>query len=271
MDVLVLSGGGVRGAWGAGFLAAKIGDYPLKKDMVVVGVSAGAMLGVAYGTGMTATDVLAFFMDASRTMSKARRHSLSSISLLYDFFDPEPLRQLVSSVTGHSMLESLHPQVGCVITDPLNVVGRTYFAGVQAGLAALASGAAPTYFEATSLGIDGGLCDNLPVLQALVVPSITRLFILDYTGGDAMYESKVGDPLTSMATMMISARAAMVRETMRGRSSLLGIPIVMRTLDGPLGDLADFDTAQKWADDGVAAGQDTTVNHAEWTSLRGQP
>lgn len=188
--ILVLDGGGIRGTFTAAVLAKwddmlkKGGDNNLVKHFdLVAGTSTGAILAIGLGLGLTPNEMLSFYKSkGSKIFPKNRklRHWLNSKH------DSQTLREILKEVLGENTLLSesccklVIPTVRAahgeteVITTP-HTEDRTGFHGITAVDAALASSAAPTYFDeavvdseiAVEKYLDGGIWANNPILPAL--------------------------------------------------------------------------------------------------------
>ena len=189
--ILALDGGGIRGAFTAAVLArwaemlGSNGPHELVKHFdLVAGTSTGAILAIGLGMGLTPAEMLEFYKakgpsifpkdrgvrhwvmskhdsgtleQALTAVFQAKRLSFDSICRL--------VIPTVRAVRGHAdVIVTAHSEV------------RTAFSDITAVQAALASAAAPTYFEeATVTGsitsqsyLDGGVWANNPVLPAIV-------------------------------------------------------------------------------------------------------
>lgn len=188
--ILVLDGGGLRGTFTAAVLAkwddmlGKGGNNDLVKHFdLVAGTSTGAILAIGLGLGLTPLEMLEFYRHEGPTIfpkKRALRHWLKSKH------DSKTLRETLEAALGDKTLtnnsccrlviptvRATHGEVE-VITTAHNE-DRTAFRDISAVDAALASSAAPTYFDEAIIGtdiaveeyLDGGIWANNPILPAL--------------------------------------------------------------------------------------------------------
>jgi patatin-like phospholipase/acyl hydrolase len=187
--ILALDGGGLRGAFTAAVLAQWDemlkpggGNEIVKHFDLVAGTSTGSILAIGLGLGFTPKDMLQFYRtQGPKIFSKDRwfRHWLKSKH------ESATLRATLEAALGTKLLKDSccrlviptvradHGQAEAIVTP--HSPDRTGFAAIAAVDAALASSAAPTYFdEAQVTGplvresfLDGGVWANNPVLAAL--------------------------------------------------------------------------------------------------------
>ena len=188
--ILVLDGGGLRGTFTAAVLAKW--DDMLKKgggnDLVkhfdlIAGTSTGAILAIGLGLGLTPQEILDFYRDnGSKIFPRNRkmRHWLNSKH------DSKTLGETLKEILGEETLiddsccrlviptvRAVHGETEVITTS--HSEDRTGFHGITAVDAALASSAAPTYFDQAIVGtdvaveeyLDGGIWANNPILPAL--------------------------------------------------------------------------------------------------------
>lgn len=188
--ILALDGGGLRGAFTAAVLAkwddmlrAGGGNNLISHFDLVAGTSTGAILAIGLALGLTPREILAFYeKQGPKIFPKDRklRHWLKSKH------DSATLRELLTEVYGQRTLASdsccrlviptvtaKHGQAEAIVTP--HSPDRTAYRDISAVDAALASSAAPTYFEelpwegpvAPEAFLDGGVWANNPILPAL--------------------------------------------------------------------------------------------------------
>lgn len=188
--ILALDGGGIRGAFTAAVLAkwddmlkAGGGNNLISHFDLVAGTSTGAILAIGLAMGLKPREILEFYeKKGSQIFPKDRklRHWLKSKH------DSATLRGLLTEVYGDKTLEAdslcrlviptvraKQGQAEAIVTP--HSPDRTAYREISAVEAALASSAAPTYFdEATYDGavalekfLDGGVWANNPILPAL--------------------------------------------------------------------------------------------------------
>jgi len=158
---LVLGGGGCRGFGHIGVLRA-LSRHGLKPDLVV-GSSAGSLVGALYAAGMDADAI-------------EREGSRMSLNLLRDWIFPRlglfggsRIRKFVVERVGERAIESLPVRYAAVTTDLRSGAMRVLDRG-DLGLAVQASSSAPGLIEPARLDgrlyVDGNLSAPLPVAAA---------------------------------------------------------------------------------------------------------
>lgn len=186
--ILALDGGGLRGAFTAAVLAKWDdmlrkggGDSLVEHFDLVAGTSTGAILAIGLGLNRSPAEILNFYdTHGPKIFPKKRelRHWLKSKH------DSHTLRTTLESVFGDRKLKDsccrlVIPTVRAIhgeaeaITTP-HTPDRVAFASWSAVDAALASSAAPTYFDEALVDdvvvepyLDGGIWANNPVLPAI--------------------------------------------------------------------------------------------------------
>jgi patatin-like phospholipase/acyl hydrolase len=188
--VLALDGGGLRGTFTAAVLAkwddmlkSGGGNELVKHFDLVAGTSTGAILAIGLGLGLTPLEMLNFYKkEGPKIFPKDRklRHWLKSKH------ESQTLRSTLESILGsrklseHSCCRLVIPTVRAIHGEAESIVtahspDRTAFSKTSAVDAALASSAAPTYFDeavidgtvAIETYLDGGVWANNPVLPAI--------------------------------------------------------------------------------------------------------
>ncbi|MDB4223667.1 CBASS cGAMP-activated phospholipase [Granulosicoccus sp.] len=188
--ILALDGGGIRGVFTAAVLAKwnsmlrSGGDEGFVKHFdMVAGTSTGAILAIGLGLGHSPNQMLNFYRDQGpKIFPKDRklRHWLKPKH------DSETLKEILQSVLGDSILSrdsysrlviptvrATHGESEVIVTA--HTSDRTAFKDITAVDAALASAAAPTYFDEANVDdevalqpyLDGGIWANNPVLPAI--------------------------------------------------------------------------------------------------------
>lgn len=188
--ILALDGGGIRGVFTAAVLAkwddmlkTGGGNNLISYFDLVAGTSTGAILAIGLAIGLKPHEILDFYKKkGSQIFPKDRklRHWLKSKH------DSVTLRGLLTEVYGDKTLEVnslcrlVIPTVRAkqgqaeVIVTP-HSPNRTAYRNISAVDAALASSAAPTYFDEAIIDgvvtlekfLDGGIWANNPILPAL--------------------------------------------------------------------------------------------------------
>ncbi len=188
--ILALDGGGIRGTFTAAVLAkwddmlGKGGRNNLVSHFdLVAGTSTGAILAIGHGLGLTPLQILEFYKkEGPNIFPKDRklRHWLRSKH------ESSTLRTLLDNIFGEAILaedskcrlviptvRAKHGQAEAIVTP--HSADRTAFRDISAVQAALASSAAPTYFDesiwdgptVTETFLDGGVWANNPILPAV--------------------------------------------------------------------------------------------------------
>lgn len=188
--ILALDGGGLRGTFTAAVLAkwddmlkAGGGNNLISHFDLVAGTSTGAILAIGLAMGLKPREILEFYKEkGSQIFPKDRklRHWLKSKH------DSATLRDLLTEVYGDKTLEAdslcrlviptvraKQGQAEAIVTP--HSPDRTAYRDISAVDAALASSAAPTYFDEVTFDgavalekfLDGGVWANNPILPAL--------------------------------------------------------------------------------------------------------
>lgn len=188
--ILALDGGGLRGTFTAAVLAkwddmlkAGGGNDIISHFDLVAGTSTGAILAIGLAIGLKPREILAFYEEKGPNIfpkDRKLRHWLKSKH------DSATLRQLLTEVYGEKKLatdsccrlviptvRAKHGRAEAIVTP--HSPDRTAYRDISAVDAALASSAAPTFFdEATWQGpiafetfLDGGVWANNPILPAI--------------------------------------------------------------------------------------------------------
>ncbi len=187
--ILALDGGGLRGAFTAAVLAqwaemlGDAGGHDIVKHFdLIAGTSTGAILAIGLGLGQTPLEILEFYREQGPKIfpkDSRLRHWVESKH------DSLVLRSALEAVFGKKMLQesrcrlvlptvrAIHGEAEAIVTG--HGPDRKAFLGFSAVDAALASSAAPTYFDeavverpiASGMYLDGGIWANNPVLPAI--------------------------------------------------------------------------------------------------------
>lgn len=187
--ILALDGGGLRGAFTAAVLAkwdemlkAGGGNGIVSHFDLVAGTSTGAILAIGLGLGLTPATILKFYKEKGPLIfpkDRTIRHWLKSKH------DSATLREMLTKVYEEKALSdascrlviptvrAAHGKAEAIVTP--HSPDRTAFRSISAVDAALASSAAPTFFDeaywdgpiATEVFLDGGVWANNPILPAL--------------------------------------------------------------------------------------------------------
>ena len=188
--ILALDGGGLRGTFTAAVLAkwddmikSGGGNNLVKHFDLVAGTSTGAILAIGLGLGLTPLEMLNFYRQQgplifpkdrklrhwlkSKHESKTLRHLLNEAFLERKLSYDSCCRLVIPTV------RAIHGEAEAIVTA--HSLDRTAFREINAVDAALASSAAPTYFDeavwenpiASESFLDGGIWANNPILPAL--------------------------------------------------------------------------------------------------------
>lgn len=178
---LVLSGGAVRGG-------AHVGVYKVLQEAgiepdIVVGVSAGAIIGAAIAAGVEARQLEDYALDQS--WLTLARPSLNLKASLFDLRGGERLLRKVLKLSSFDQLRRRFAAVACDITTGREVVLK------QGDVveAVLASASVPGLFAARTIGdhvlVDGGLVNNLPtgIARSLGADTLVAVDLLELPSG----------------------------------------------------------------------------------------
>lgn len=188
--ILALDGGGLRGTFTAAVLAkwddmlkAGGGNNLISHFDLVAGTSTGAILAIGLAMGLKPREILDFYEKKGPEIfpkNRKIRHWLKSKH------DSATLRVLLTEVYGDKTLaadsrcrlviptvKAKHGHAEAIVTP--HSADRTAYRDISAVEAALASSAAPTYFDeaefdgpvALETFLDGGVWANNPILPAL--------------------------------------------------------------------------------------------------------
>lgn len=187
--VLALDGGGIRGAYTASVLASLESATNRRcQDHfdLIVGTSTGGIIAIGLGLGLSAAQIRDFYLEKGNTIFPSTGVNANIVLTIRQLLRPrrnaDPLRDSLKEVFRDRLFgESCRP---LVITAYDAVAGRIfllktrhhprfqYEAGHKAVDVALATAAAPTYFEAQTFEsgasfVDGGVWANCPALVGL--------------------------------------------------------------------------------------------------------
>jgi patatin-like phospholipase/acyl hydrolase len=188
--ILALDGGGLRGTFTAAVLAKwddmirKGGGNNIVKNFdLLAGTSTGAILAIGLAFGLTPLDMLNFYRsEGPKIFPKDRRlrhwlkskHESSTLrAALESVFKENKLSQNSCCRLVLPTVRAIHGEAEAIVTA--HTPDRTAFRDILAVEAALASSAAPTYFDeaviegpiAAAPFLDGGIWANNPVLPAI--------------------------------------------------------------------------------------------------------
>ena len=159
---LALGGGAARGFAHVGVIKA-LESQGIIPD-IVVGTSAGSLVGALYASGIDgfALNKLAFDMDEASISD----WSVPFFNTASGVLKGEGLQNYVNRTLHNAPIEKLKKSFGAVATD-LNTGAPILFTRGNAGLAVRASSAVPGVFQSVKIGahsyVDGGLVAPVPV------------------------------------------------------------------------------------------------------------
>ncbi|MBF0586057.1 patatin-like phospholipase family protein [Prosthecochloris sp. N3] len=188
--ILALDGGGLRGTFTAAVLAkwddmikSGGGNNLVAHFDLVAGTSTGAILAIGLGLGLTPLEMLTFYRNEGpkifpknrqlRHWLKSKHESTTLRSVLQAVFCNRKLSYDSCCRLVIPTVRAIHGEAEAIVTA--HSPDRTAFRDISAVDAALASSAAPTYFDeavweapvSTETFLDGGIWANNPVLPAL--------------------------------------------------------------------------------------------------------
>jgi NTE family protein len=160
---LALGGGAARGFAHVGVIQA-LEEAGIKVD-VVVGTSAGSLVGAIYASGKNAAQL----QEVAMKMEEAEITDWMLPFLNRGILRGEALSNYVNRQVSNKLIESLPISFGVVATDLRTGQGVLFQRG-DTGLAVRASSAVPSVFSPVKIGereyVDGGLVAPVPVRYA---------------------------------------------------------------------------------------------------------
>jgi NTE family protein len=160
---LALGGGAARGFAHVGVIAA-LEEAGIKVDLVV-GTSAGSLVGAIYASGKTATQL----QDIALKMEEAEITDWTLPFFSRGILRGEALSNYVNRQVNNKLIESLPIPLGIVATDLRSGQGVLFRQG-DTGQAVRASSSVPSVFNPVKIGdrefVDGGLVAPVPVRYA---------------------------------------------------------------------------------------------------------
>jgi uncharacterized protein len=195
--ILALDGGGIKGTFTAAVLAAWEQDTGLRVSEhfdLITGTSTGGILTIGLGLGLPADEILQFYREQGPRIFPVTRFTRRLTHQLKQLFVPKfsqtSLREaLATAFRAPDGRERLFGESRCRLLIPAydTIRGRLflfktahherfrYDLGIPAADVALATAAAPTYFQAARIRqhadagyVDGGVWANCPALAAVV-------------------------------------------------------------------------------------------------------
>jgi NTE family protein len=160
---LALGGGAARGFAHVGVIAA-LEEAGIKVDLVV-GTSAGSLVGAIYASGRNAAQL----QEVALKMEEAEITDWTLPFFSRGILRGEALSNYVNRQVNNKLIESLPIALGIVATDLKNGQGVLFQRG-DTGLAVRASSSVPSVFNPVKIGdrefVDGGLVAPVPVKYA---------------------------------------------------------------------------------------------------------
>jgi len=188
--ILVLDGGGLRGAFTASVLAkwddmikSGGGNNLVKHFDLVAGTSTGAILAIGLGLGLSPSEILEFYKKEGpiifpkdrklRHWVKSKHDSVTLREMLIKVYSEKKLSFDSCCRLVIPTVRAIHGEAEIITTA--HAPDRTAFRDMMAVDAALASSAAPTFFDESAWKgsitvetfLDGGIWANNPILPAL--------------------------------------------------------------------------------------------------------
>ena len=190
--ILALDGGGIKGAFTAAVLAAWEQDTSLRVQDhfdLITGTSTGGILAIGLGLGLSAREMLEFYKERGPVifpMTGFRRKAWRTIRQVFQpKFSQDVLRKELVAAFGERKFGESKVRLLIPAYDTLR--GRIflfktghdprfkYDLNIPAADVALATAAAPTYFQAARIAehggcgyVDGGVWANNPALAGVV-------------------------------------------------------------------------------------------------------
>ncbi len=160
---LALGGGAARGFAHVGVIAA-LEEAGIKVDMVL-GTSAGSLVGAIYASGKTAAQL----QEIALKMEEAEITDWTLPFFNRGILRGEALSNYINRQVNNKLIESLPIALGIVATDLKSGQGVLFTSG-DTGRAVRASSAVPSIFTPVKIGdrefVDGGLVAPVPVRYA---------------------------------------------------------------------------------------------------------
>jgi NTE family protein len=180
----VLTGGGALGAVQVGMLQALV-EFGVEADMVL-GSSVGALNAAGYAQSPTPEGIDGLrraWMDAQRNdlFNHGRLWSLKQFATKRSaIYEENGLAAIIDQMVVHDRIEEFRVPLGVMATSLTGDPERCFWAGPTRDLL-LASSALPGVFPSVMIGsqrfIDGGVINNMPVVQA-VAAGATKIYVL---------------------------------------------------------------------------------------------
>ncbi|MGH8520793.1 MAG: CBASS cGAMP-activated phospholipase [Gammaproteobacteria bacterium] len=195
--ILALDGGGIKGTFTAAVLAAWERDTGLRvvdRFDLIAGTSTGGILAIGLGLDLPAEELLRFYREEGPRIFPVTRFTRRLAHSLKQVFSPKFSKDVLREVLAATFRtadgrERLFGEARCRLLVPAydTIRGRIflfktghherfrYDLDIPAADVALATAAAPTYFQAARIRqhagagyVDGGVWANCPALAAVV-------------------------------------------------------------------------------------------------------
>ncbi|OGS34914.1 MAG: hypothetical protein A2474_00570 [Elusimicrobia bacterium RIFOXYC2_FULL_34_12] len=172
---VVLGGGGARGFSHIGVLKAlQENNIPID---IIVGTSAGALIGGLYASGMDITKIEELGKDVGwNEISDLSMFRMLTLITAESLLSNNKLEKYLAKHIGKKRFDELEIPFACIACD-IKTGERIIFKDGEAGFAMMVSATIPGVFKPVEyrhrLLIDGGIVDNLPV-------DIARILGADY-------------------------------------------------------------------------------------------
>ena len=247
---LVLSGGGLRGFAHIGVI--KVLEANGIRPDLIVGSSAGAIVGALYASGMTARELE--LASERMDMSLASDVAMPSLGIPWlrgelGLVRGEKLQQFVNTEVKHRAIENFPIRFGAVATNLHSGKPITFNVG-NAGLAARASSSVPGLFTPPLIRnhryVDGQLTSPVPVAAARALGAQIVIAV------DVIYPSSHAEMTTPFSVMF---QALTIGAQHMKEAELKLADIVIRPAIEPVGQLVFADRA-----DLIQLGAQATVN-----------
>lgn len=224
---LVLSGGSARGYAHIGVIKV-LEAHGLKPDLVV-GSSAGSIVGSLYASGLTATELEnALAQLDSVAFTDFVLPSLGFLPGELGFIRGDKLHAFIDARAKEHYIENFPIRFAAVTTD-LNTGQAVAFNSGEAGLAVVASSAVPGVIMPVEIGKrrygDGGIASPLPVVTARALGAKTVIAVdVMYPPEDASLSSAIS---VLFQAFIISSRH--LTKTEAAQADLVITPQIART------------------------------------------
>lgn len=185
-QILCIDGGGLRGIFPAGVLAAVEDTFSIRIDAhfdLVVGTSTGGIIALGLGKGLIPAEIRDFYLEKGPKIFEGADSTLKKLGQYKEAkFDSEPLRLALQDCFGSTLLGESKKRL--VVTsydienDDVRLIKTAHHQRLRGDYklpmwqVAMATSAAPTYFSAckeipNARLVDGGVWANNPTMVGL--------------------------------------------------------------------------------------------------------